>query len=107
MPEMVYPYIDRISSGSYIITAELGPALCLSVSRAAGALRFQWTDLSTNAAYAGTNWVYTVEARQPPSGSWVPAPGGVWPTAQTEWVHTGGGDAALRFYRLRAELLKE
>jgi len=36
---------------------------------------FQWPDLSTNEAYVGTNWVYTVEMRDPPSASWVPAAG--------------------------------
>lgn len=107
MPEWVNPSIDRISFGSYIITTELGPALCLSVSRAAGAIRFHWTDLSTNEAYVGTNWVYTIETREPPSKSWVPAPGGVWPTRQTEWVKIGGGDSSLRLYRLRAQSLEE
>jgi len=68
---------------------------------------FQWPDLSTNEAYVGTNWVYTVEMRDPPSASWVPAPGGIWPTRKTEWVQTGGVEAPLRFYRLRAELLEE
>jgi hypothetical protein len=107
MPEWVNPSSERISFGAYVITAELGPAFCLSVSRAADALRFEWPDLSTNAAYGGTNWAYTVESREAPPENWAPVPGSLWPTRQTEWVQSGGGDAPMRLYRLRAELLKE
>ena len=107
MPEWVNPSSEQISSGAYLITAELGPALCISLSEAAGALRFQWTDLSTNEAYVGTNWVYVLEIREPPSGSWAPVKGGVWPSRKTEWVEALGSDAPMRFSRLKAELLEE
>jgi hypothetical protein len=110
-PERVAPSTDIVGSESnvdvYFITDELGPPLCLSVSSAPEVLRFQWTDLSTNEAYVGTNWVYTLEMREPQSGSWVPVPGGVWPTRETEWMQARVQEMAMRFHRLRAELLEE
>jgi hypothetical protein len=103
MPERVTPVTGLIQAEAYVITAELGPALHLSILPAAEGFHFRWTDLSASKAYVGTNWVYTIESRQTSSSAWNPAPGADWPTAETEWIMMNGGDGSQRYYRLRAE----
>ena len=61
-------------------------------------VKLSWLDL-------GTNYVYTVETSSsfsPPN--WVPAPGGSWPLAGTNWVDSAISVSSQRFYRLKAEL---
>src|SRR5881296_1851959 len=43
-----YDHTGGIGFWDYTVTAELSPALCLCVTSEPGALRFHWTDLSTN-----------------------------------------------------------
>jgi hypothetical protein len=60
-------------------------------------LQLRWLDL-------GTNYVYTVEtsdAVEP--ASWMPATGGSWPIAATNWTDTTVVASAPRFYRVKAE----
>jgi hypothetical protein len=60
-------------------------------------LQLRWLDL-------GTNYVYTVEtshAAEP--ASWMPAAGGSWPIAATNWTDTSASALSPQFYRVKAE----
>ena len=57
-----------------------------------------WVDL-------GANYLYTVETSSSFSpANWMPAPGGSWPIAGTNWVDIATPLSGPRFYRVKAEL---
>lgn len=94
-----------VALGWHIISAELGPALELSIQQATDGMKLSWPDVSTNAVYtvASTDLVYTLEAKEALDNSqWQPVPGVNWPTKSRELIVPSDA-TSTRFYRVRVE----
>ena len=69
-----------------------------SAQLTANGMDLHWVDL-------GANYLYTVETSSSFSpANWMPAPGGSWPIAGTNWVDIATPLSGPRFYRVKAEL---
>jgi len=81
----------------HTVTRELGPVpLYLSSVPDGQNLQFYWTGL-------GTNYVYTLEAKELLTGtSWSPLPGAAWPLKTNHWT-LPLTNATARFYRVGAK----
>jgi hypothetical protein len=81
----------------YTVVSELGPApLYLSIIPEGPNLQFYWSGI-------GTNYVYTLEGKEPlASTNWFPVLGAAWPLQTNHWT-LPLADATARFYRFRSE----
>ena len=80
----------------YTVVKELGPApLYLSIAPDRENLQFHWSA-------PGSNWVYTLEGKEPVVGTnWLPLPGVLWPLKTNHWV-LPVTNAPASFFRIRA-----